>query len=406
MFCPTRPPGHHAGRELHAMKAVSNGFCVLNAVACAAMYATTPISEGGLGLSRVCVIDIDVHHGNGTQDILCSIYDPRFLYVSIHAGGAHVNGVDLGEDSEQIMGHHLGRNLNKKGIFPGRCGDTSPHDGVLNIPLGSRVTSHALGTALVTKVSPAVDRFSPELIIISAGFDAHKNDPLNMGGLDARDFGTLTEVICKLAHKTCSGRVLSILEGGYGVPCCRPQYFTPVDDMTTQSYNVVNSEGEDDNHHKHKDSSKVGAALPASSFDISFVPTNAVKSEAVTALPIRALSATARDQSEGEEGKQGLSTLENAVIPKESDKQEVSQAQSGFENSEVTAIPARNEPKEDSLVPLQCLELGQDLPPDMKDVVASYALQKRLDKCHAEGFLHCVREHVSALARCSGRRYV
>lgn len=126
-----------------------------------------------------------------------------------------INGVDLGDDAGEMSHHHLGRNP-KRGIFPGRCGDTSPHDGVLNIPLGGRVTAHALGTALVTKVSPAVEKFAPELIIISAGFDAHKNDPLNMGGLAAEDFGTLTEVICKLAHKACSGRVLSVMEGGYG----------------------------------------------------------------------------------------------------------------------------------------------------------------------------------------------
>ena len=68
-FCATRPPGHHAGRELHPMKAVSNGFCILNTVACAALYATTPVSENGAGLKRVCVIDIDVHHGNGTEEI-------------------------------------------------------------------------------------------------------------------------------------------------------------------------------------------------------------------------------------------------------------------------------------------------------------------------------------------------
>merc|ERR1712150_303158 len=86
-FCVSRPPGHHAGRKLHAMRAVSNGFCILNAVACAAIHAVSPAADGGLGLKRVCVIDFDVHHGNGTQDILCSTYDPRFLYVSLHAGG-------------------------------------------------------------------------------------------------------------------------------------------------------------------------------------------------------------------------------------------------------------------------------------------------------------------------------
>jgi acetoin utilization deacetylase AcuC-like enzyme len=150
------------------MKAVSNGFCILNSVACAAIYATSSILQGGLGLSRVCIIDIDVHHGNGTQDILCSTYDPRFLYVSMHAGGPDINGVDFEDDDVEQIEHHLGRNP-KQGIFPGRCGDTSPHKGVLNIPLGARVTPHALGTALVTKVTPTVDAFNPELIIISAG---------------------------------------------------------------------------------------------------------------------------------------------------------------------------------------------------------------------------------------------
>ena len=407
VFCPTRPPGHHAGRELHAMKAVSNGFCVLNAVACAAMYATTPISEGGLGLSRVCVIDIDVHHGNGTQDILCSTYDPRFLYVSIHAGGAHVNGVDLGEDGEQILGHHLGRNLNKKGIFPGRCGDTSPHDGVLNIPLGGRVTSHALGTALVTKVSPTVDKFSPELIIVSAGFDAHKNDPLNMGGLDARDFGTLTEVICKLAHRTCSGRVLSVLEGGYGVPCCRPQYFPPADDMATLSSN-------DGKPETRKESIIEGVAQSVSSIENSFVPKNTDNIIEMTTFPSSEKSGTQQEKTKGMEGTPDVSIVESVGIPKESEQHEGSTL-SRAENSKLPGHVVKNgasssfsepkEPKENLLVPLLCLDLGQDLPPDMQDVVASYALQKRLDKCHAEGFLHCVREHVSALARCSAPRY-
>jgi len=306
-FCATRPPGHHAGRELHAMKAVSNGFCILNTVACAALYATAPILQGGLGLSRVCVIDIDVHHGNGTQDILCSTYDPRFLYVSVHAGGPDINGVDFEDDDLDQLEHHLGRNP-KKGIFPGRCGDISPNKGVLNIPLGGRVTPHALATALVTKVNPAVEAFNPELIIISAGFDAHKNDPLNMGGLTAEDFGTLTEVVCKLAYKCCSGRVLSVLEGGYGVPCCRPQTFST------------------------------------------------------------------REKIENEtKGSTGTNTLMNT----------------------------ESKPKKAQPVQLQCLDLGADLPPSMTDVISSYALQKRLDKCHQEGFVQCVTEHVSALARCN-----
>jgi acetoin utilization deacetylase AcuC-like enzyme len=330
VFCPTRPPGHHAGRELHPMKAVSNGFCLLNAAACAALYATAPVSEGGPGLRRVCIIDIDVHHGNGTQDILCSTYDPRFLYVSIHAGGAHVNGIDpAGEDAEQFS-HHLARTP-KKGIFPGRCGDSNPHQGVLNIPLGVRVTSHALGAALVTKVTPAVEKFSPELIIVSTGFDAHKNDPLGLGGLNAEDFGTLTEVICKLAHKSCSGRVLSILEGGYGVPCCRPQ---------------------------------------ANLFD----PEEALKKAAA----------------------------ENGHSDKVHDPEQppLTGARDG-----VSSAPKPDPPQKQPDPPqkqLDILDLGKDLPSEMKDEMP-YLLQKRLDKCHAEGFIQCVREHVSTLAKCNMR---
>jgi len=283
-FCAVRPPGHHAGRELRPMKAVSNGFCLLNAAACAALYATSPKSEGGLGLRRVCVIDIDVHHGNGTQDILCSTQDSRFLYVSTHAGGAHINGYD---DEDHENGLH--RNLNtykNEGIFPGRCGDSSPHEGVLNIPLGQKISSQAIGTSLVSRVSPAVQAFSPELIIISAGFDAHKNDPLGMGGLSAEDFGSVTSVICHMAHKICSGRVLSILEGGYGVPCCRK----PMRDL--------------------------------------FLPNNT----------------------------------------------------------------------EPEFEPMKILDLGDDLPDTMDDHIDPILAQK-LDRCHQEGFLECVKEHVGSLAK-------
>lgn len=221
-FVAVRPPGHHAGRELRSMKAISNGFCLFNGAACAAMYATTPVSQGGLGLRRVCIIDFDVHHGNGTQDILCPTYDPRFLYVSLHAGGAHINGYDDEDSEEESFRLRLG-GKKQEGIFPGRCGDTSPHEGVLNIPLGQKVTAAAMGAALVSQVTPRVESFSPDLIILSAGFDAHVNDPLGMGGLTAEDFGSVTEVACQMAYKTCSGRVFSLLEGGYGVPCCQPR---------------------------------------------------------------------------------------------------------------------------------------------------------------------------------------
>jgi acetoin utilization deacetylase AcuC-like enzyme len=275
-FCAVRPPGHHAGQELRSMSTISNGFCLFNAAACASLYATTPVSQGGLGLRRVCVIDFDVHHGNGTQDILCSTFDPRFLYVSLHAGGAHINGYD-GEDSDdELFRLKLGRKK-QDGIFPGRCGDTSPHEGVLNIPLGKKVTASAMGAALVSQVSPRVESFSPDLIILSAGFDAHVNDPLDLGGLTAEDFRSVTEVVCQMAARSCSGRVFSVLEGGYGVPCCQPR-----DDL--------------------------------------FLPS---------------------DTTSGE----------------------------------------------------RLLQLGIDLPADMKDEVP-FILRRKLDRCHEEGFMHCVEEHV------------
>ena len=284
-FCAVRPPGHHAGRELRSMNAISNGFCLFNAAACAAIYATTPRSQGGLGLKRVCVIDFDVHHGNGTQDVLCPTHDPRFLYVSLHAGGAHINGYDDEDAEEESFRLRLG-GKKQDGIFPGRCGDSSPHEGVLNIPLGQKVTASAMGAALVSQVTPKVEAFSPDLIILSAGFDAHVNDPLGMGGLTAEDFGSVTEVACQIAYKTCSGRIFSILEGGYGVPCCQPR-----DDL--------------------------------------FLPPNS-----------------------GEE---------------------------------------------------KLLDLGSDMPPTMKDEVP-FTLRQKLDKCHNEGFLHCVKNHVQGLINSNKRK--
>lgn len=315
-FCATRPPGHHAGRDLHPMKAVSNGFCILNTAACAALYATTPLSEGGPGLRRVCIIDFDVHHGNGTQDILCSTYDPRFLYVSLHAGGADVNGLPASDDFGTEI-HQPGGNSAKKGIYPGRCGDSSPHKGVLNIPLGPRVNSHAVGTALINQVTPAVDSFSPDLIILSAGFDAHKNDPLGLGGLSADGFGHITDVACHLASKCCSGRVISLLEGGYGVPCCRPQK------------NL-------------------------------FLPP----------------SLQGDEKTGGAEGKKKEEAMADA---KPTQTEEYQRPQ-----------------------PSKLLDLGGDLPDDMEDQVP-YALQRRLERCHAEGFVECVHFHLKSLVKCNTR---
>ena len=192
---------------------------MLNSAAAAAKYAVLSKDEGGLGLKRVCVIDFDVHHGNGTQDILCKTFDPRFLYVSMHAG--NVRGGDGDGSSDDEEDGNARRTKSDDEIFPGKCGNTSPHAGVLNIPMGNKVTPSEVGQALQGTINTAVAKFSPDLIILSAGFDAHKNDPLGLGGLSAKDFGSITDLCCRMAEFYCSGRIVSILEGGYGVPCCK-----------------------------------------------------------------------------------------------------------------------------------------------------------------------------------------
>ena len=399
VFCATRPPGHHAGRDVHPMKAVSNGFCILNAAACAALHATTPISEGGPGLRRVCVIDFDVHHGNGTQDILCSTYDPRFLYVSLHAGGAHVNGLPASDEPDSEIQSPGGSQ--KKGIYPGRCGDTSPHKGVLNIPLGPKVTSHAVGTAIINQVTPTVEAFCPDLIVLSAGFDGHKNDPLGLGGLSAADFEHITDVACQIASRCCSGRLISIMEGGYGVPCCRPQtnLFLPKGVKATPEANSTS-----------KAPTTSAAATPA---------VDATTSAAITTAATTVVASTNGETKASIEQKPADSQEEKSTAPQH-DKQ-TSEVKGGNECDTVVAggtstqqikddnastsqqqpqqQPSEGQPRPQ---PSKLMELGDDLPPDMDDQVP-YALQRRLEKCHAEGFMDCVRGHVKSLSKCSTR---
>ena len=111
------------------------------------------------------------------------------------------------------------------------------------------MTAALMGAALVTQVSPKVEIFSPDLIILSAGFDAHINDPLGMGGLTAEDFRSVTEVACQMATRACSGRIISVLEGGYGVPCCQPRddLFAPnPDEKLFEVGSVLPSDMKDD----------------------------------------------------------------------------------------------------------------------------------------------------------------
>lgn len=175
-FVACRPPGHHAERE------TAMGFCLFGNVAIAARHAMERH-----GLTRVAVVDFDVHHGNGTQDLLWD--EARALFVSSH----------------------------QMPLYPGsgHPHETGAHDNVMNVPLAPMTDGNAMRRAYEAEVIPALLDFRPELLLISAGFDAHAADPLANLDWTAEDFAWLTERLCDVAEDCCGGRVVSTLEGGY-----------------------------------------------------------------------------------------------------------------------------------------------------------------------------------------------
>jgi len=180
-FCAVRPPGHHAERD-HAM-----GFCFFNNIA----VATRRLVEK-YNLKRVAIIDWDVHHGNGTQN---SFYDdPRVLYASIHQY-PHYPGTGRSDEA---------------GTGPGR-GFT------FNMPMPAGATDTDFTGAFRERLSPEIDKFKPEFILISAGFDAHIDDPLSDTLVTTEGFGALTDIVADMAERHCAGRLVSILEGGYNL---------------------------------------------------------------------------------------------------------------------------------------------------------------------------------------------
>lgn len=176
VFVACRPPGHHAET------ATPMGFCLFGNVAIAAKHALNRH-----GLSRVAVVDFDVHHGNGTQDLLKS--EARTLFISSH----------------------------QMPLWPGSgaADETGEHNNVLNIPLAPGTGSEGFRTTYEGMVFPALEEFKPELLIISAGFDAHKDDPLANLMFEDADFGWVTDRLCTIAADHAQGRVVSCLEGGY-----------------------------------------------------------------------------------------------------------------------------------------------------------------------------------------------
>ena len=175
-FAAVRPPGHHAEPSRPM------GFCLFNNVAVAALHA-----RARWGVQRVAVVDFDVHHGNGTQAMFAA--DPDLFYASSHQSPS----------------------------FPGtgQATDRGVADNIVNVPLHPRDGSAAFRTAWADIVLPALDRFAPGLLIVSAGFDAHAADPLAQLRLETPDFAWITEQLVAVADRHCGGRVVSVLEGGY-----------------------------------------------------------------------------------------------------------------------------------------------------------------------------------------------
>lgn len=175
-FCAMRPPGHHA----ESVKAM--GFCFFNNAAIAARHA-----QRRHGAQRVAIIDWDVHHGNGTQEIFWD--DASVLYASTH----------------------------EMPLYPGTgaASERGQHGTIVNAPLRAGDGSDAFREAMETALLPRIDAFAPDLVIISAGFDAHWRDPLANLNLKEPDFAWATQKLMAIADRHCGGRVVSILEGGY-----------------------------------------------------------------------------------------------------------------------------------------------------------------------------------------------
>lgn len=174
-FCNIRPPGHHAGRSSAA------GFCIFNNVAVAAAHALEHH-----GLQRVAIADFDVHHGNGTEDIfhddsrvmLCSTFrHPYYPYSGAHSGNEHI----------------------------------------INVPLPAGTAGEGFRAAVTEQWLPSLERFQPEMLLVSAGFDAHREDDMGGFGLREADYVWVTEKLKEIAVRHAARRIVSVLEGGYAL---------------------------------------------------------------------------------------------------------------------------------------------------------------------------------------------
>jgi len=185
-FCAVRPPGHHCGERGHTAAASTQGYCILNNIAVGALYA-----QKMHGYKRIAVVDFDVHAGNGTEEILGG--KEGIMFASIHVGS----------------------------IYPwtGEEDGTVRPPNVINVSLPPGASSKMFHDSFSTRILTAIDKYQPDLIMLSAGFDAHKRDPTEDGmKLEEKDYFIITEKLKSIANKYASGRIVSALEGGYHLP--------------------------------------------------------------------------------------------------------------------------------------------------------------------------------------------
>ena len=187
-FCAVRPPGHHATRD------TAMGFCLFNNIAVGAAQALAR------GIERVAIMDFDVHHGNGTQGIFWN--EPRLLYASTH----------------------------QSPLYPGTGARTETGAGnIVNVPLPPGAGSAEFRSEFTAAIEPALRDFRPQLVMISAGFDAHRLDPLASLNLDAADYAWVTHELAQIAQMHAAGRIVSSLEGGYSLTALRESTAAHVD---------------------------------------------------------------------------------------------------------------------------------------------------------------------------------
>ncbi len=201
-LCLVRPPGHHA------LPARAMGFCLFNNIALGAMAAVRRH-----GLDRVLIVDFDVHHGNGTQDVFWA--DPRVGFLSMHRYPFYPGS---GSAGERGTGDGLGTTM--------------------NLPVEFGTPRKVILADFAARLQTFADQMRPQLVLVSAGFDAHRTDPIGNLGLQTEDYAALTERVLEVAAAHCGGRVVSVLEGGYNPPAlaeCVAEHLSRLLDKTATS---------------------------------------------------------------------------------------------------------------------------------------------------------------------------